>query len=302
MRIEGPFVQVPVSLLRGERRLDSFAKMVWIVLASRTNDEGLCWPFIKSIAADAGICERIVYRTIGLLKKNGWLEVTSRLGTSSVYHPIIPKVPRPLESGEVPMPLQNEVSVQPSSTTSAPHAEVCPQSSIHTDSTGGPLHDMQTTSARHADNLYPVSISKKINRGISGKGNEPKQEQGPDFAALFDCVEGRFVLGADARQKLEEDHPNVDLNATLKQIEARILGNKKTQPIKNVLAYLETCLSKPGGCVLKEGALVTVNGEVVRLKKQSSEELGQVEQDGKTDTTSPPTKAEEKVYAKWGDL
>jgi len=303
MKLEGPFVRVPLSLLRGDTKLHSCAKMVWVVLASRTNDEGLCWPSVKSIAADAGICERIVYRAIALLKKNGWLNVTSRLGMSSVYHPIIPKVPRPLKSGDVPMPLQNEVCAQPSSTTSAPHAEVCPQRSIHADSTGGPLHEMQTTSAPHAENLYPVSTSNRTNRGISGKGSEPRQRQTADFAGSFDYVEGRFVLGIDARRKLEEDHPNVDLDATLKQIEARVLGNKKAQPIKNVLAYLETCLSKPGGCVIKKGALVTLNdGSSLRVKTHTDDELEQVEQREKTRESRPVSKAEEEVLSKWRNI
>ena len=159
---------------------------------------------------------------------------------------------------------------------------------------------MQTTSAPRADNLYPVPISKKINRGISGKGNEPKHKQGADFAASFNNVEGRFVLGADARRKLEEDHPNVDLDATLKQIEARLLSNKKAQPIKNVLAYLETCLSKPWGRVMKKGALVTLNdGSSLRVKTHTDDELEQVEQREKTRASRPVSKAEEEVMSTW---
>jgi len=246
MRIEGPFVQVPFSLLRGETRLDSFAKMVWIVLASRADDEGLCWPSIKSIAADAGICERIVYRKIGLLKKNGWLKVTSRLGTSSVYHPIIQKVPRPLKSGGVPMPLQNDVSVQPSSTTSARHAEVCPQSSIHTDSTGRLLHDMQTTCAPHADNLYPVPTSIKIPPTPKTVTKKPS-----NYSCTFDYSAASWVITDPARSRLESDWPDIDLEVELKKSAGWALDNS-AKPIKNGLSFLSRWLSKPS-CQRKRG-------------------------------------------------
>ncbi|RIE05736.1 helix-turn-helix domain-containing protein [Candidatus Cryosericum terrychapinii] len=300
MRVEAPFVQVPFSLFRGETKLNGTAKIVWIALATRANEEGLSYPSMKTLSVDAGVPERTVYRALDILKKSGWLKMTGRNGRPSLYRLIVPHVPHWLKSGDVFMPLQNAASMPSSSTTPVIVAEVDRQSGIHTDSTVSPLPPRQATPATVADNPYPVSISNKTNRGISGKGNEPKQRQTADFAASFDYVEGRFVLGADARRKLEEDHPNVDLNATLKQIEARVLGNKRAQPIKNVLAYLETCLSKPGGCVIKKGALVTLNdGSSLRVKTYTTDELEQVEQREKTRETRPLSKAEEEVLSKW---
>lgn len=238
MKIEGPFVQVPFDLFRGNAKLDIYAKMVWIVLESRIDDDGLCWPSIKSIATDAGICERIAYRTIGLLKKNGWLKVRSRLGRPSVYRPIILKVPCLLKSGDVPVPSQNEDSVQSSSTTSAPHAGVCPQSSIHTDSTGGPLQDAQTTSAAHADDLHPVSISKKTPPTPKTATKKPG-----NYSCVFDYDDGSWVMTNSARRKLESDWPDLDLDVELKKSAGWALDNS-AKPIKNGLSFLSRWLSK----------------------------------------------------------
>jgi len=238
MRIEGPFVPVPFDLFRENAKLDIYAKMVWVVLKSRVNDDGLCWPSIKSIAADAGICERIAYRTIGLLKKNGWLKVRSRLGRPSVYRPIIPKVPCLLESGDVPVPSQNEDSVQPSSTTPAPHADAYPQSSIDTDSTGGPLQDAQTTSAPRADDLYPVSISMKIPPTPRTVAEKPG-----NYSCVFDYAHGSWVITNSARRKLEIDWPDIDLDVELKKSAGWALDNS-AKPIKNGLSFLSRWLSK----------------------------------------------------------
>ena len=246
MRIKPPFAQFPLSLFHGNAKLDEHAKIVWLVLATYANKEGLCWPCIKTIAADAGICERIVYRAIALLKKNGWLKVTSRLGRPSVYRLIIPKVPCLLESGNVPVPSQNEDSVQPSSTTPAPHADAYPQSSIHTDSTGEPLQDAQTTSAPRTDNLYPVPTSIKIPPTPKTVTKKPS-----NYSCTFDYSAGSWVMTDSARTRLENDWPHIDLEVELKKSAGWALDNS-AKPIKNGLSFLSRWLSKPS-CQRKRG-------------------------------------------------
>jgi hypothetical protein len=156
----------------------------------------------------------------------------------------------------------------------------------------------QVSAAQVTDELYPLNYIQKINRETSRKRAKSKQGQSPDFSASFDSEAGRFVLGTDARRKLEEGHPNVDLDATLKIIEARVLQGK-SPPIR-ALAYLETCLLTHG-CVMKKGALITFDdGTTGRVKTHTDEELDQVEQKKPRETRSL-SKAEEEILSKWRD-
>jgi hypothetical protein len=127
-----------------------------------------------------------------------------------------------------------------------------------------------------------------------------RQSQSPDFSASFDSDSGHFVLGAAARQKLLDDFPNVDLDASLKLIEARHLADKNAEPIRGVLAYLETCLLKHG-CIMRKGALITFSdGHTGRVKAYTDEELDQREQREKARLSNPISKAIEDLAAKWG--
>jgi hypothetical protein len=149
----------------------------------------------------------------------------------------------------------------------------------------------------HTDELYPLNYIQKINRGTSSKRTRTKQSQSPDFSASFDSESGHFLLGAAARQKLLDDFPNVDLDASLKMIEARVL-NTKVQ-IQNVLAYLEKCLMTHGS-VMKTGALMTFDdGSTMRVKAYTDEELNQREQREKARLSNPVSKALEDLAAKW---
>lgn len=305
--IQDRFVKVPLDLLRGDNNLDENEKLVWIVLQSRADNEtGVCNPSIKSIAADAGISERAVYNALygikkrGGLEERGWIKITKRSGRRSEYCPLLPRVSRRLKSGDVSLPLQKAVPDCHADTTSASGAGVCTQTQFQTSYETTPLHGVHTTSAWGAGQvLDPSSKSKKINRGTSSKRTRTKQSQSPDFSASFDSESGHFLLGAAARQKLLDDFPNVDLDATLKIIEARRLSDTKAQPIQNVLAYLEKCLMTHG-CVMRAGALMTFDdGSTGRVKVYTDEELNQREQREKARLSSPVSKALEDLAAKW---
>ncbi|RIE17226.1 helix-turn-helix domain-containing protein [Candidatus Cryosericum septentrionale] len=94
--------------------------MVWIALANYANDEGRCWPMITTLASDTGLSERTTRRAVKNLEKYDWLKITVRKGTYSLYHLVVPKVSPRNKSGDVSMPLQNEVSMLSSGTSATP--------------------------------------------------------------------------------------------------------------------------------------------------------------------------------------
>lgn len=291
MRFEGQFVMVPFSAIRGDARLHSAERDVWIVLKSRAdNKTGWCRSSVALIVFDTYLSKRSVFKAVRWLEKHGWLMVKKHTGRPSEYRPIVP-----------PMTSKNTVAIGLSSDTHAPRAGVIVKNDINTsgtDHTHAPRAGDPCTTCTPV--LYPLNYIQKINRETSSKMTRTKQSQSPDFSALFDSKSGHFVLGAAARQKLLDDAPNVDLDATLKIIEARRLSDKKAQPIQNVLAYLERCLLKPG-CVMKKGALIHFDdGTTERVKVYTDEELNQREQREKARQSKPVSKAVEDLAAKWG--
>ena len=66
------------------------AKTVYMYLKDRTNQDGTCWPGIKTIACDLGLSRSTVKRAISDLEKAGFLQRYPRLRenggrTSNLY-------------------------------------------------------------------------------------------------------------------------------------------------------------------------------------------------------------------------
>jgi hypothetical protein len=64
-------------------------KMVLVALADNANDEGVCWPLLRTICRKTSLCERAVRDCIRLLEECGCLTVEKRSGRGNVYtvHP-----------------------------------------------------------------------------------------------------------------------------------------------------------------------------------------------------------------------
>lgn len=289
--IQKPFIAIPPALFQEGNGLNAFAIAVWCALARWADtDTGKCWRPIRLLAKDIEQSERTVRRAISTLKKKGWVKVILHKGAHSEY--------RLIWGGSTSMSMQ---FTEESAASQTPLDENTTSKAAQQKGKGEKWCPTGLTSAApQADDLYSLSILRKINRETSSKMTKTKQSQSPDFSALFDSKSGHFVLGAAARQKLLDDAPNVDLDATLKIIEARRLSDKKAQPIQNVLAYLERCLLKPG-CVMKKGALITFSdGHTGRVKVYTDEELNQREQREKARQSKPVSKGIEDLAAKWG--
>ncbi len=61
------------------------AKIVLLALARYSNSKGECWPSRETIATDCCISVRSVVSAIYWLEVEGYIRITSRLGTSNIY-------------------------------------------------------------------------------------------------------------------------------------------------------------------------------------------------------------------------
>lgn len=66
-------------------------KAVLISLADQANDEGFCWPSMRTLAKRTCLSERAVRNAIRWLEENGYLSTKGRSGTSSYYQVTPPK-------------------------------------------------------------------------------------------------------------------------------------------------------------------------------------------------------------------
>lgn len=98
-----------MSLVWGED-FDSLAKkLVLLSLADHANDEGYCWPSVRTIAKKSSVSERWVSSCITELEKSGWVEVSIRNGKSNYYRltpptGFTPELGSPLNSVSPPPP------------------------------------------------------------------------------------------------------------------------------------------------------------------------------------------------------
>lgn len=69
---ERQFVVAPARALY-DSRLDAPAKLVLMVLGSRTNKDGACWPAVETVAREASLSVRTVKRALQMLEESGWI-------------------------------------------------------------------------------------------------------------------------------------------------------------------------------------------------------------------------------------
>lgn len=70
------------------RLIPAHAKLVYVYLEGRLNEDGICWPSHQTTAEDLGISEASVKRAVGWLKDNDLVTVTRRskgFGTFNIY-------------------------------------------------------------------------------------------------------------------------------------------------------------------------------------------------------------------------
>ena len=61
-------------------------RMMLLALADNANDEGFCWPSIRTLSKKCAVSERAARRTVHRLAQSGYVAVEERPGRSTVYH------------------------------------------------------------------------------------------------------------------------------------------------------------------------------------------------------------------------
>lgn len=61
-------------------------RMMMLALADNANDEGFCWPSIRTLSRKCAVSERAARRTVHRLRQSGYVAVEQRPGRSTVYH------------------------------------------------------------------------------------------------------------------------------------------------------------------------------------------------------------------------
>lgn len=72
-------------------------KLVLISLADQANDDGLCWPSVKTIEQRTCLCERAVRKSLADLAAAGFLVMNKREGRST-YYTLTPALNAPLHN------------------------------------------------------------------------------------------------------------------------------------------------------------------------------------------------------------
>ena len=288
----GTFGVHPRSLL-SDTTLSAAEKLVWIALSDYANEDNRCRPGTARLAIDTSQCQWTVRKAIKLLVRHGWLQVTVRRGITSNYRLIVP-VGGASSQGTVSMQscLHSAVSHTALDSRKRSNQEA-------SDPGCGVTH--QGGAVSHTDELYPLNY-KEINREgmevleeaeTDQQAQSPRRElqeqeprvavttaspkqgrrKSPEFLASYDSVSGHFTICSAARAMLQASHPNVDLDACLSIIEARV-ATHGTPPV-HVLAYLQKCLAGPGMVRKRGDPIAFDDGSTGYLKTYADEDLWQ---------------------------
>ena len=67
------------------QEMSSTQKLVLISLADQANDDGVCWPSLKKMAARTCLSERAIREAINWLSSTKILKISHRFNSSNVY-------------------------------------------------------------------------------------------------------------------------------------------------------------------------------------------------------------------------
>jgi len=142
------------------------AKLVLVKLADFANDDGICWPSLRTIAAQTELSRDTVIRSVRFLQSKGLIRVTRRsrdgLSTSNKYL-LLYETKNPAEASAGATQEQTgtiEVAQSDSSPLNKPTQVVA--QSCHAGSTAGSQGVAQPDTNHHIEpSIEPLSLSKK---------------------------------------------------------------------------------------------------------------------------------------------
>jgi len=241
MKLQGTFVQVPDALML-ETKLPVSALMVWIAMAHFANERGECWAKVSSLATWSHCSRRTVHRGLADLKKQGCVQYLHISDSKTVLYQLIePHVCQICTHDTPSMVIEQpkDPMYAKSASTSVPN-----------------LHPMY---AKSAPDLYG-----KEPDGSALRKETPPTPSKPKvvYSITFDYDIGEFVMTEAARQKLDRDWPDVDVDVEIRKAEGWVLDqfNENHRVIKNGLSFLGNWMGKPKAQKKSAGQMKITSG------------------------------------------
>jgi len=153
------FFKLPQALTT-RRDLTSSDKLLYAVLADRMGDSGKCWPGVRTLAGQTGLCRDAVADSVARLERAGVIQVERRgPGQTNVYRPTEQPVGQSPTDHPCPHPENAAGSVRNSPTVQAKNERK------KSDSAGGKSR---------------TQVSEKIRHNQTDQVNQTKREYDPD--------------------------------------------------------------------------------------------------------------------------
>ena len=245
-----------------EQKVEPTTKVVLLALADQANDQGKCWPSIKTVAAKASVSVRTAQRTIREQESAGRVRVASRSrpdgkgNTSNMYTLIMAPLPKchPLTPAKLsPPPHCQDVNAPVTHATGAGVTQVSPQEPSYRSITEA---EAEAPNAGASAPASAAAAKKKVRRqrksGIVTwlhddadeaemiEANEPETEVQAAVAALV--TRGKDPVPGLVGREIQQARAG---RVAAERAKARGTGCSPTVPVsatrdlRNELAYIE---------------------------------------------------------------
>lgn len=250
MKLQGAYVQVPDALMQSD--LTPAEKLVYISLLHFAGEEGTCWPSVHAIAVFCHVDDRTVQRSIVTLQKKKWIKEKRRSHVKTYFYELSTHHIRHSATGGNLSPMNNE----PTKQVSLPKGDILPPTGVTSCHPGGDILPPELI-FNEPDSVELIQDPPPT----SPRPTKPSKTV-PNYSISFDYSAGEFVMTEAARQKLDRDWPDVDVDVEIRKAEAWVLDvyNQKGRTIQNGLSFLSKWLGKPGAQKKSAGKITLTSG------------------------------------------
>ena len=198
-------------------------KLVLISLADQANDEGVCWPSVKTLGVRTCLSERAIRAALRSLEETGLLETDKRDGRSS-YYTVTPANGAPRQMAP------------PGTSCRAPRQMPPP-----TPANAAPI----TINEPPENHQHPLAPSPAASEPAKPVQKTPAKY--PDGQLiLLPCTGGmEWQLSNEDMREMRDLYPGVDLLAEIRKARGWLIGNPtKRKTAKGMLRFLHNWLSR----------------------------------------------------------
>jgi hypothetical protein len=279
----GKFSWIPRDML-ATIAMSAQEKIVWLAVNSYANEDAECFASITHIAERCGCSKSSVQRSLPILVKSGWLLVMVQASHKPTRYKLLQ--PTIVNETIVNETIVNETIVNQTIVEAKKKSqtdEVPP--TIPTLTIVNETIVPQPTIVRlNTDYSLPDTLSRtnEVEPVVPNTKRRPPTPTKPKvvYSITFDYDTGEFVMTEAARQKLDRDWPDVDVDVEIRKAEGWVLDvyNKDKRVIQNGLSFLGKWMGKPSA-QRKAAGKVTLNSGALAGKTVTIGYGGQVQKD-----------------------